>query len=106
MGTRIRNGDQTSFPQSGQSVTVHLVGWLASTGKEFVAKDNFTFRLGNGEVIRGLDDCIPQMSRGEKVKLEIPAARAYGDTSMNIPPNADLIFEVDLVDIKNGERVS
>merc|ERR1712087_363057 len=40
--TRIRNGDQTSYPRLGQSVTVHLVGWLASTGKEFFAKDNYT----------------------------------------------------------------
>ncbi len=67
----------------------------------------FSFVVGTGGVIKGWDQGIVGVKKGEKVKLEIPSDLAYGEAGSppNIPANADLIFEIEVVDlIKKGEE--
>ena len=91
--------------ESGKSVTVHYRGTLTS-GKEFDASRRhgrpFTFDLGAGDVIRGWDEGVKGMKVGGKRKLVIPPDLGYGARGAgdDIPPNATLVFEVELLDVK------
>ncbi len=85
-------------------VVVHYTGWLTD-GKKFdssVGGEPFSFKLGAGEVIAGWDEGVTFMMVGGKRKLWIPAALGYGRQGSlpEIPPNADLIFEVELLAIQ------
>ncbi len=90
---------------AGKSVTVHYVGMLPD-GTVFDASKNhgqpFTFTLGAGQVIKGWDQGVAGMKVGGKRKLIIPPDMAYGSQGAGgvIPPNATLIFEVELLDVK------
>lgn len=92
-------------PKKGQTVVVHYTGWL-TTGAKFdssVDRDEpFEFTLGVGQVIKGWDAGVAAMKVGDKVKLTIPPDMAYGPRGYPgaIPPNATLIFEVELLDIR------
>jgi FKBP-type peptidyl-prolyl cis-trans isomerase len=85
-------------------VQVHYTGTLTD-GKEFDSSKRsgapFTFRLGDGDVIRGWDEGVAGMKVGGKRKLWIPPALAYGARGQppDIPPDAELIFEVELLKI-------
>jgi len=87
----------------GQSVTVNYVGVLYSTGKVFDASwkrhEPFSFSLGRGQVISGWDQGIAGMKVGGRRELTIPAPLAYGarGSPPAIPPNAALVFVVDLL---------
>jgi peptidylprolyl isomerase len=87
----------------GQSVTVNYVGALYSTGKVFDASwkrhEPFAFMLGKGQVITGWDQGIAGMKVGGRRELIIPAPLAYGakGSPPAIPPNAALVFVVDLL---------
>lgn len=88
----------------GDIVEVHYTGWLAD-GKEFDSSrggEPFTFKLGVGKVIAGWDEGITLMKVGGKRKLWIPPALGYGRQGAlpEIPPNADLVFEVELLAIQ------
>jgi FKBP-type peptidyl-prolyl cis-trans isomerase FkpA len=91
-------------PKSGDTVTVHYTGWL-TTGAKFdssVDRDEpFAFVLGEGQVIPGWDQGVATMRVGDKAKLTIPPELAYGAGGYPgaIPPNATLIFEVELLSI-------
>ena len=94
---------------AGKTVVVHYTGWLdesGNKGKKFDSSvdrgEKFDFPLGAGMVIRGWDEGVAGMKEGGKRVLYIPAALGYGSRGAGnvIPPNANLIFEVELFNVK------
>ena len=88
----------------GDVVVVHYTGWLTD-GKKFDSSldgEPFSFKLGVGEVIAGWDEGVAGMMAGGKRKLWIPPELGYGRQGSlpEIPPNAELIFEVELIELK------
>jgi peptidylprolyl isomerase len=89
--------------KAGQTVTVNYVGVLFHGGKEFDASwkrhEPFSFQLGRGAVIAGWDQGVAGMKVGGRRELIIPSALAYGakGSGSAIPPNAPLVFVVDLL---------
>ncbi len=91
-------------PKAGDTVTVHYTGWLTDGSKfdSSVDRDEpFAFVLGTGQVIRGWDEGVATLKVGDKARLTIPPEKAYGADGYPgaIPPNATLIFEVELLAI-------
>jgi FKBP-type peptidyl-prolyl cis-trans isomerase len=91
--------------QNGKQITVHYTGWL-TTGKIFDSsikkKRPFSLTLGGGQVIKGWDEGIVGMRVGGHRQLSIPPDLAYGPGGYAgvIPPNATLIFEIYLIEVK------
>jgi FKBP-type peptidyl-prolyl cis-trans isomerase FkpA len=91
--------------KAGDNVSVHYTGWLEDGTKFDSSVDRgqpFEFPLGNGSVIRGWDEGVAGMKVGGVRKLTIPPELGYGDQGAGglIPPGATLIFEVELLAIK------
>ncbi len=91
--------------KSGDTVSVHYVGTLTDGKKFDSSRDRgqpFTFTLGKGMVIKGWDQGVVGMKVGEKRKLTIPGPLAYGAAGHPpvIPPNATLVFEIEMMSIK------
>jgi len=89
----------------GREVSVHYTGWLTNGTKFDSSKDRrqpFNFTLGMGRVIKGWDEGVQGMKVGGKRKLTIPPALGYGSQGAGgvIPPNATLVFEVELLDVR------
>ena len=88
----------------GKGVQVHYSGFL-TTGQKFDSSrdrgEPFVFQLGAGEVIRGWDEGVAGMKVGGQRQLRIPPGLAYGSSGAGgtIPPNATLIFDVELLDV-------
>ena len=96
-------------PQAGQTVTVNYTGWLFVDGKKGKKFDSsldrgqpFSFTLGQGQVIKGWDEGLATMHVGGKRTLIIPPDLGYGASGAggDIPPNATLIFDIDLLGVK------
>ena len=97
--------------KSGQTALVHYTGWLydaaapENKGKQFDSSaggEPFEFQLGAGHVIPGWDQGVVGMKVGGKRRLVIPPDMAYGERGAGqglIPPNATLVFDVELVEI-------
>lgn len=90
---------------SGNVAVVHYTGWLTNGTKFDSSVDRgepFSFTVGMSEVIAGWDIAVLRMRVGDKVKLTIPPELAYGEGGYPgaIPPNATLIFEVELLEVQ------
>lgn len=97
---------------AGQTAVVHYTGWLYSAsaadhkGKKFDSSrdrnDPFSFQVGGGEVIGGWDQGVVGMQAGGQRRLVIPPALGYGARGAGgvIPPNATLLFDIELLSIK------
>jgi peptidylprolyl isomerase len=100
----IKVGDGNS-PQTGQTVVVHYTGWLAGGTKFDSSVDRgqpFSFIIGTGKVIKGWDEGVATMKVGGKRRLIIPPELGYGAGGYPpiIPGNAQLIFDVELLEIR------
>ena len=92
-------------PQTGQTVVVHYTGWLADGTKFDSSVDRgqpFQFVIGTGQVIKGWDEGVATMKVGGKRRLIIPPELGYGAGGYPpiIPANAQLVFEVELLEIR------
>jgi FKBP-type peptidyl-prolyl cis-trans isomerase len=102
----IRVGNSSDVAKEGSHVRVHYTGWLTN-GKKFDSSVDagkpFDFTIGNGEVIKGWEEGVAGMRVGGKRQLRIPPDLAYGADGTPggpIPPNATLIFDVQLLGVQ------
>ena len=95
--------------EKGLTVTVHYTGWLYENGEKTTKFDSsvdrrepFSFVLGVGQVIKGWDNGVSGMQVGGSRTIIIPSDMGYGSRGAGsvIPPNSDLIFEVELIEIQ------
>lgn len=103
----ISEGDGKTFPNPGDTVTMHYKGNLAGFpwsqfDSSYERNEPFVTKIGAGQVIKGWDEAVPKMSLGEKAVLTITSDYAYGERGFadSIPPNSDLKFEVELLKIE------
>ena len=101
----ISPGDGKTFPRAGSRVSVHYIGTLAEDGKQFDSSRSrnspFSFVVGAGLVIKGWEVGIMKLSLGERATVYIPAELGYGSRGAGgvIPPNANLVFDIELLEI-------
>eukprot|EP00164_Ancoracysta_twista_P003013 GFYU01004016.1.p1 GENE.GFYU01004016.1~~GFYU01004016.1.p1 ORF type:complete len:112 (+),score=15.43 GFYU01004016.1:143-478(+) len=101
----LQAGDGKTYPKKSQTIAVHYTGYFQE-GANLVEFDStykrtkpFTFKLGVGQVIKGWDEAVPQLSLGEKARVTMTPDVGYGSKGFPglIPPNSKLVFEVELL---------
>lgn len=101
--TDVREGDGDIVPE-GATITAHYTGALCADGTIFQSSHDFgkPLTFGLGQVIKGWTKGVPGMKVGGIRRLVIPSALAYGSVraAANIPPNSDLVFDIELVELK------
>eukprot|EP00343_Euplotes_focardii_P006893 CAMPEP_0205819278 /NCGR_PEP_ID=MMETSP0206-20130828/1578_1 /ASSEMBLY_ACC=CAM_ASM_000279 /TAXON_ID=36767 /ORGANISM="Euplotes focardii, Strain TN1" /LENGTH=176 /DNA_ID=CAMNT_0053112669 /DNA_START=22 /DNA_END=552 /DNA_ORIENTATION=+ len=103
-------GDGKTYPKKGDKLGMHYTGTLQADGKKFDSSRDrgqlFNFTIGVGQVIKGWDEGVIKMSLGERSILHISNDFGYGErgAGADIPANADLDFDVELVSI-NGKKL-
>ena len=120
----VNSSKKGASPKAGDKIVVHYAGKLFSTGEYFdtsieeVAKeqglftegrnynDAFSFVIGQGQVIKGWDEGLAALGKGDKATLYIPSSLAYGERAMGakIPANSILVFDVELIDFESPEE--
>jgi len=101
---KLSPGDGKTFPKRGDTVKIHYVGTLVDGKKFDSSRDRnspFVTKIGVGQVIKGWDEAVPQLSLGEKALIVVTPDFGYGARGFPpvIPPNATLRFEVELLQI-------
>jgi peptidylprolyl isomerase len=108
LGYEVITAGSGATPEVGQTITVHYTGWLDDKGMPGAKFDSsvdrgtpFSTAIGVGRVIGGWEEGMQLMQVGEKRRLYIPSDLGYGSrgAGASIPPNADLIFDVELLKI-------
>lgn len=104
----IKVGSGSAEVEIGDTISVHYAGFLTD-GRKFDSsydrKTPFSVEIGKGQVIKGFEQGVLKMRLGGKRRIFIPDSLGYGSKGQGpIPPNADLIFEVELLDIKKKEE--
>ena len=100
----LKAGDGKTKPEDGDVVTIHFTGWLED-GRAFQTSrqsgEPARLRIGGRGVLKGWNEALLLMSKGERVKITMPPSLAYGEAGRppKIGPNATLIYEVELLDI-------
>ena len=100
----IHAGDGQNYPHHSQIVAVHYDAYLSDGtlwDSSRARQKPLRFRLGIGQVIRGLDEGVMQLSLNERVRMWVPSAWAYGSRGFpgRVPPDTDIEFDLQLVDI-------
>ena len=103
LGIKIIRQGKGSYPQPGEKIKVHYAGYLEDGSKfdsSFDRNEPLSFVLGIGKVIKGWDEGIALLNKGAKAYLMVPPELGYGSRGAGkaIPPNATLIFEVELME--------
>ncbi|RWS19293.1 hypothetical protein B4U80_08386 [Leptotrombidium deliense] len=98
----LKQGDGSKFPNTGQTVVIHYTGTFQDGTRFDSSRDRGTplkFKIGKGEIIKGLDEGVAQMSVGQRAKLICSPDVAFGSKGLPgiIPRNATLIFDVELI---------
>jgi peptidylprolyl isomerase len=108
----VRGDEGAPCPENGQKVHMLYEGRLASDNsvfdKSIDPESAFAFKLGTGQVIKGWDVGVASMTLGERAELVLKPEYAYGEAGAgaSIPPNASLIFKVELVQIAKGKKAA
>lgn len=101
----VKPGDAANYPQPGDAVKIHYEAFLKDTGEKFDSTRDrrrpISFRVGEQQVIEGLEVAMLRLSRGQVAEVTIPHELAYGAQGYApiIPPRSDLIFVVELIAI-------
>lgn len=95
-------------PKFGEEVTIHYTGYLMDGKKFDSSRDRYTpykFKVGSGGTLAGWEEGVLTMQVGGKRKLIIPSQLAYGERGVQnaVPPNATVVFEIELLNIKAPE---
>jgi|TARA_B100001540_G_scaffold271784_1_gene255737 FK506-binding protein 1 len=104
----IRAGDGKYYPKKGETVAVHYTMSLADgteVDNTYKRRSPFRFKVESGQVVKGWDEAVKQLSVGEKASCMIPADFAYKDKGLSklIPPGANLRVTMELIAIMKGE---
>ena len=102
----LRAGDGKYYPKKGETVAVHYIMSL-SNGKEvdstYKRRQPFRFKVSSGQVVKGWDEAVKQLSVGEKASCVFPSSLAYSSKGFGLDSGSDLHVTMELVSIMKGD---